>query len=121
MRPCTESEVRKTFSSIREEMGASVTNEGGTVELDTGEPLIKFGRESSFQWWASNKHVSSVKIARQYFCAPPMSVASERLLSGAGNMYDDKRCRLAPKKRCCCLIIIFKFENKIKISIQDFN
>ena len=90
--PCTG--LWKTFSDILEEAGASVSSEGGAQELDTylAEPLITFGRESCYSWWANNKHRFPylVKVARQYLCASPTSVASERLLSGAGDVYDDK-------------------------------
>ena len=97
-RPCIG--IWKHFSDILEEAGASVSNESRLQELDTylAEPLIKFGRESCYTWWATNKNRFPLlsKIARQYICAPPTTVASERLFSGAGDVYDDKRNRLAP-------------------------
>ena len=97
-RPC--SGIWKNFSDILEKAGASVSNESRLQELDTylAEPLIKFGRESCYGWWAANKIRFPVlsKIARKYLCAPPTTVASERLFSGTGDIYDDKRNRLAP-------------------------
>ena len=106
-RPCTG--LWKTFSDILEEAGASVSSEGGSQELDAylAEPLITFGRESCYSWWANNRHrfPCLVKVARQYLCAPPTSVASERLFSGAGDVYDDKRKRLAPEKAEMLLFI----------------
>ena len=77
-----------------------MSNESRLQELDIylAEPLIKFGRESCHNWWAANIHRFPIlsKLAQQYLCAPPTTVASERLFSGAGDVYDDKRNRLAP-------------------------
>ena len=110
-RPCTG--LWKSFSDILEEAGASVSNESGSQKLDAylAEPLITFGRESCYNWWANNRHrfPSLAKIARQYLCAPPTSVASERLFSGAGEIYNDRRSRLAPEKAEMLLIIKYNF------------
>ena len=106
-RPCTG--LWKSFSDILEEAGASVSNESGSQKLDAylAEPLITFGRESCYNWWANNRHrfPSLAKIAQPCLCAPPTSVASERLFSGAGEIYDDRRSRLAPEKAEMLLII----------------
>ena len=83
-------------------------------ELDTflAEPLIKFGRESCYSWWASNhcRFPSLAKIARQYLSAPATSVASERLFSGAGDVYDEKRSRLTPENAEMLLFIKNNFD-----------
>ena len=97
--PCNG--IWKNFSDILEEAGASVSNESRLQELDIylAELVIKFGREreSCYNWWAANRHRFPIlsKLAQQYLCTPPITVASEQL-SGAGDVYDDKRNRLAP-------------------------
>jgi len=44
-------------------------------------------------------------VAKRYLCAPPTSVASERLFSSASRVYTDRRNRLAPKKADMLLFI----------------
>ena len=99
----------ETFSDIKEEAGASVSDEGGSDQLNTYlvEPLITFDRDSCYSWWVSNRYSFPhlAKIAWQYLCAPPTSEASEKLFSGAGDVYDDSRSRLAPEKAEMLLII----------------
>lgn len=113
-RPCPESGIWKTFSDILEEAGANVSDSSNLQELDTflAEPLIKFGRESCYSWWASNhcRFPSLAKIARQYLSAPATSVASERLFSGAGDVYDEKRSRLTPENAEMLLFIKNNFD-----------
>ena len=77
------------------------------------EPLVPFGQKSGFQWWSENsqRFPGLTKIAQKYLCAPPTSVPSERLFSGAGNIYDDKRNRLAPENAETLLFI----KNNIKL------
>ena len=110
-RVCTD--VWKTYSEILEEAGANVTSENGE-ELDTyiAEALVPFGRETSLVWWANNmkRFPYLAKIALKYLSAPPTSVPSERLFSGAGNIYDEKRNRLAPEKAEMLLFIKNNFK-----------
>ncbi len=104
-RPCTE--MWKMFNEILEEN----QNESSCYrdELDTYlvEPLVTFGRSNGLQWWSENlsKFPTLAQIAQKYLCAPPTSVPSERLFSGAGNVYVDRRSRLAPRNAEILLFI----------------
>ena len=50
-------------------------------------------------WWNPNKkkYTHLAWFSRRYLSAPPSSIYSERLLSEAGNLYEQKRNRLLPK------------------------
>ena len=91
--------IWKNSYDILEEAGASMSNKSRLQELDTylAELLIKFGRENCYNWWADNKNRSPIlsKVAQQYLCATSTTVALKQLFSGAGEVYDDKRNRLA--------------------------
>lgn len=79
------------------------------IELYLKDPLI--GRkEDPLGWWRSNgcKYKELKMLARKYLCAPPSSVASERVFSVVGNIYDDKRNRL-------------KGENAEKLTFLHYN
>ena len=45
------------------------------------------------------------QLARRYLSAPSTSVVSERLFSVAGDIYDEKRNRLAPERAEMLLFI----------------
>ena len=63
------------------------------------EPTLS-RKSDPLAYWKSNQdnlpHLTS--LARQYLCAPPASVASERLFSTAANICTDLRNRLTPTK-----------------------
>ena len=63
------------------------------------EPTLS-RKSDPLAYWKSNQdnlpHLTS--LARQYLCAPPANVASERLFSAAANICTDLRNRLTPKK-----------------------
>ena len=92
----------KMFTKITEEEGITVTANDSLQELDTylNEPLIPLGESNPYLWWANNKVRFSKlsKIAQKYLGALPTSVASERLFSAAGDVYDEKRSLLAPER-----------------------
>ena len=49
-----------------------------------------------FKWWAVNLKCYPLlsELAKKYLSASPTSVASERVFSGAGIIYDDRRSRV---------------------------
>ena len=51
-------------------------------------------------WWSVHRRNFRVLavVTRRYLSAPPSSVASEQLFSGAGNIVTDKRCKLSTEK-----------------------
>ena len=48
-------------------------------------------------------------VARRFLSAPSTSVASERMFSGAGNIYSDSRSRLSPERAEMLLFIKYNF------------
>jgi len=58
-------------------------------------------------WWCHYHHLypNVARIAKHYLCAPPTSVASERLFSSASRVFTHRRNRLAPKKADMLLFI----------------
>ena len=105
-RPKTK--VLKCFSEILEEAGAEIDSTyNSVVDKYLAEPLITFHRGNSFTWWEENKprFLPLAKLAQRYLSAPPTSVPSERLFSGAGDIYDEKRNRLAPERAESLLFI----------------
>ena len=69
------------------------------IEKYLKEPTMP-RKSDPFFYWKSNKdnlpHLAS--LARHYLCAPPASVASERLFSAAANICTDLRNHLSPTK-----------------------
>lgn len=101
--------IWEMLSEIIEESGASVSDDTESQEIERylSEPLIDFHTSNCYTWWRDNtrRFPCLSSLARTYMCAPPTSVSSERLFSGAGLIYDDKRNRLAPEHAETLLMI----------------
>ena len=99
---CEYSALKMFTTKILEEEGITVTANDSLQELDIylSEPLIPLGESNPYLWWAKNKVRFSKlsKITQKYLGALPTSVASERLFSAAGDVYDEKRNLLAPER-----------------------
>ena len=99
------------FDEILEKQGATASDEiTEATEIDKylSKPLTPFHRANSLKWWKDNqvRFPSLAKLALRYLSAPPTSVALERLFSGAGEIYSDKRSSLLPEK--AEMILFFK-------------
>ena len=111
-RPKTD--LLKCFADILEEAGVEVDTHNAVVDKYLAEPLNPFHRGNSFTWWEENKirFPPIAKLSQRYLSAPPTSVPSERLFSGAGEIYDPKRNRLAPERAEMLLFI----KNNLKLT-----
>ena len=84
----------------------------GMVNAYLKEPLISYQVGNPYLWWRDNgqRYPVLTKVARRYLSAPPTSVSSERVFSGAGNIYDDHRCRLTAEKAEMLLTIKYNLK-----------
>ena len=84
---------------------------GNEIEQYLAEPLIDMKAGDPYKWWKQHSSHYSVlsKLARKYLSAPPTSVHSERLFSGAGEIYDDRRSCLKPELVEGLLLIKYNF------------
>ena len=73
----------------------AVEPEGIIEELERyfREPVIDRKSGNSYDWWKYNTNRLSA-LARQYLSCPSSSVASERVFSTIGNIYEDRRSSL---------------------------
>ena len=84
---------------------------GNEVEQYLAEPLIDLKIGNPFEWWKQNSSRYPIlsELARKYLSAPPTSVLSERLFSGVGQIYDDKRSCLKSEFVEDLLLIKYNF------------
>ena len=82
------------------------------VDQHLTAPLLYLKKGNPFKWWQDNYHCYPIlaKVVRRYLPFPATSVHSERLFSGAGEVCDDKRSRLAPELAESLLLIKYNFE-----------
>jgi hypothetical protein len=86
-------------SSSSDDESESETSKTSTEIIENYHKEKRIGqgpKDNSLLWWKANQskyHHLSI-LARSYLSCPPTSVPSERLFSGAGLIYDEKRNRL---------------------------
>ena len=116
----SDSKLWGCLSEILQESNQSAssvaTTSGEETELEVDQfllaPLLDFKKSNPFKWWQDNCHHYPIlaKITQRYLPSPATSVRSERLFSGAGEVYDDKRSRLMPELAESLLLIKCNFE-----------
>ena len=96
-------------------MDSGPTSVASSVEQYLAEPLIEFHRSNCYDRWGDNKarFPQLAKLAQQYLAAPPTSIPSERVFSGASDLYDEKQNRLNLVKAEILLLIKNNFSLKV--------
>ena len=87
------------MKSLISQVHDCVLGDTGDTEIEQylNVPLIPFHHANSYLWWRENRYrfVQLAELVRQYLVLLPTSVASERLCSTSGDIYDEKRNHLA--------------------------
>ena len=96
----SSSKIWECFTEILQDSGATTDkDEGVEVMVDKyfAEPLIEYKTGNPYKWWNDNqlRYPCLANMAQRYLSALPTSVPSERLFSGAGNLYDEHRNKLS--------------------------
>ena len=75
-------------------------------------PLLDFKKGNPLKWCQDNYHCYPIlaKVSWRYLSSPATNIHFEHLFSGAGEVYDDKRSRLAPELAESLLLIKYNFE-----------
>ena len=104
-------ESNQSEGTISGEDIQSIQSSEPEVDQYLSAPLLDFKKGNPFKWWQDNYHRYPIlaKVARRYLPSPATSVHSERLFSGAGEVYDDKRSRLMPELAESLLLIKYNF------------
>ena len=98
-RPANEEATSKLWGCLSELLSESAEMSGEDHDINSvscelerylAEPLLDFTGGNPFKWWAVNLNCYPLlsELAKKYLSAPPTSVASERVLSGAGIICD---------------------------------
>ena len=110
--------MKAILSSSSDDEDNSQTNQ---QTAETIEQYIKQKRistdEDPLKWWKMHEKSfpDLAQLARSYLACPPTRVASERLFSGAGLVYDLKRSNLASERAEKLLFL------KYNLPIIEFN
>ena len=107
-RPANDETTSKLWGCLTEILSESTAMSGEDQDMNSNlceverylaEPLLDFKVGNPFKWWAVNlkSYPLLSGLANKYLSAPPTSVASERVFSGAGIIYDDRRSRISPE------------------------
>ena len=105
-------EILEDSGELTDDLSVVGEIEEGMVNTYLKEPLISYQVGNPFMWWRENGQRCPLltKIARHYLSSPPTSVSSERVFSGASNIYDDHRCQLTAKKAEMLLTIKYNLK-----------
>ncbi|GBP06406.1 Zinc finger BED domain-containing protein 4 [Eumeta japonica] len=106
-------QILESMLSVNEdqEEDSSTADDGNNLLLKIQSHLREYKKEKRLplyedplMWWNGNAHKYPhiLPIVRQYLSAPPSSVASEQLFSGAGLIYEEHRNRLKDDVRFDC-------------------
>ncbi|CAH0730570.1 unnamed protein product, partial [Brenthis ino] len=109
-------QILESMLSVNEdqEEDSSTADDGDNLLLKIQSHLREYKKEKRLplhedplMWWNGNAHKYNniLPIVRQYLSAPPSSVASEQLFSGAGLIYEEHRNRLKGEKAAKLLFI----------------
>ena len=96
----SSSKIWECFTEILQDSEATTDKDEGVeamVDKHFAELLIEYKTGNPYKWWNDNqlRYPCLVNMTQRYLSAPPTSVPSEWLFSGAGNLYDEHRNKLS--------------------------
>ena len=93
-----ESESTRSSSTRQSENMGCLVHVAEEVDRFMALPLIS-RTANPLEWWGNaNGFPLLCEFARKLLCTPSSSAFSERMYSEYGNIFEDKRSRLLPKK-----------------------